>query len=262
MPFQKGHIGYKYWLGKHLSEEVKNKLRLSKEGKTYEQLYGDEKAKRIKNILSIASKGKKHYLWGKHHSLETKEKMRIARIGKIVSEETRQKISKSNKGKQTSKETAKKISIALMDKKLSKAHIENLSKTHRGKYFGNGFKKGHPKPKNAHKWGSGNKHYKWKGGITPLNHAIRTSEKSKQWRKNVFEKDDYKCILCREKGGYLHAHHIKSFATIIRENNITTLDEALKCEELWDIKNGITLCKKHHNKGRKEIPLFFIEGHC
>lgn len=258
--FQQGHIGYKYWLGKHLSEETKNKLRLSKKGKTYEQLYGREKAEKIKE--SIACKGKNHYLWGKHHSLETREKMSKARIGIVISKETREKISKSSKGKQISKKTAKKISIALTGKKISEKHRENLSKAHRGKYFGNGFKKGHANFKNSHRWKCGKNHHNWKGGITPLNHAIRTSDNYKQWRKSVFEKDNYKCILCREKGGYLHAHHIKSFATIIQENNIKTLQEALKCEELWDIKNGITLCKKHHNKGRKEMPLFFIEGHC
>lgn len=37
-------------------------------------------------------------------------------------------------------------------------------------------------------------------------------------------------------------------ATIIRENNIMTLTDAVKCEELWNINNGITLCKECHKK--------------
>ncbi len=34
---------------------------------------------------------------------------------------------------------------------------------------------------------------------------------------------------------------------ILKENNITSLDQALNCQELWDISNGITLCKKCHS---------------
>lgn len=41
----------------------------------------------------------KHPLWGKHHSKETKEKIRQKRLGTHVSEETKKKISEATKGK-------------------------------------------------------------------------------------------------------------------------------------------------------------------
>jgi 5-methylcytosine-specific restriction endonuclease McrA/transposase len=85
----------------------------------------------------------------------------------------------------------------------------------------------------------------WKGGITPLYKKIRECNKYKFWRKNVFIKDNYICIEC-ESGKNIQADHIKSFALIIESNNITTLEQALDCEELWDINNGRTLCKKCH----------------
>jgi hypothetical protein len=49
-------------------------------------------------------------------------------------------------------------------------------------------------------------------------------------------------------GGDLEAHHIKEFHLILKEHNITSLEEAIKCFYLWDTDNGITLCKACHDK--------------
>lgn len=35
---------------------------------------------------------------------------------------------------------------------------------------------------------------------------------------------------------------------ILEKYNITCRDEARACSELWDLKNGITLCRKCHYK--------------
>lgn len=106
---------------------------------------------------------------------------------------------------------------------------------------------------------SGKRNPRWKGGITSLYHAIRTSFEYKLWRADVFERDKYTCQDCGERGGILNADHIKPFAIIIKENNIKNFDEALKCEELWDIDNGHTLCVPCHKKtetyGYKTIKL-------
>jgi hypothetical protein len=92
----------------------------------------------------------------------------------------------------------------------------------------------------------GEKSPTWKGGITPLYRGIRQLEKYSNWRKQVLVKDNYKCQLCNELG--LNAHHIKSFKNIILENNIKTTGQALKCEELWFVSNGICLCNQCHYK--------------
>ena len=98
----------------------------------------------------------------------------------------------------------------------------------------------------------GKDHYNWKGGISSLTSIIRGCFKNKAWRIEVFKRDNYTCQICEEWGGRLHAHHIKWFSIILEENNIKTLTEALHCDELWDINNGITLCKKCHNKIHKK----------
>jgi len=94
----------------------------------------------------------------------------------------------------------------------------------------------HLSPKSEFKKGDtrivGKNNYFWKGGITPINQVIRTSVEYKFWRQSIFERDNYTCIWCLEKGGVLHADHIKPFA--------------LYPELRFAIDNGRTLCKECH----------------
>lgn len=72
----------------------------------------------------------------------------------------------------------------------------------------------------------------WKGGVCSLNQVERRSNKFKEWRLSVFERDKYTCQDCGKLGGTLHAHHILPFATY---------------KELrFEISNGKTLCYKCH----------------
>ena len=54
------------------------------------------------------------------------------------------------------------------------------------------------------------------------------------WRKKVFERDDYTCKECGVKGGKLQADHI--------------LPYSLFEEYRWDLDNGRTLCVDCHKK--------------
>ena len=81
---------------------------------------------------------------------------------------------------------------------------------------------------------SGSQHGNWKGGVTPENVSIRKSVKYRKWRKNVFERDNYICQICGQKGYKLRAHHINNFAEYK--------------DERMEVDNGITLCANCHRK--------------
>jgi len=77
----------------------------------------------------------------------------------------------------------------------------------------------------------------------------------RQWRSDIFTRDDFTCQECGQRGGHLEAHHIKQLSKILQFYEITTLEEALNCAELWNINNGITLCKECHKKLHKKVKI-------
>ena len=90
-------------------------------------------------------------------------------------------------------------------------------------------------------WKSGPNSPFWKGGITPINAAIRMSLEYQNWRRTVFERDGYRCLDCGQLGGRLEADHIFPFAHFPRLR--------------FDMNNGRTLCRECHKQtktyGRK-----------
>jgi len=81
---------------------------------------------------------------------------------------------------------------------------------------------------------SGENHHYWKGGVTPENMRIRKSSDYSNWRRKIFERDDFTCVLCLKKGGMLNADHIMPFST--------------HPELRFKLENGRTLCKECHIK--------------
>ncbi len=79
----------------------------------------------------------------------------------------------------------------------------------------------------------------WKGGISFLKKRIRKTIEWKEWRRRVFERDNYTCQMCgirssKERWAEIHPHHIKSYS---------------KYPDLrFDINNGQTLCSKCHHQ--------------
>lgn len=81
----------------------------------------------------------------------------------------------------------------------------------------------------------GDQHPNWKGGATHSKRALfMGSQGYKDWRRLVFERDNYTCQECNVRGGCLHADHIKPYAAFP--------------ELRLDINNGRTLCANCHRK--------------
>ena len=96
---------------------------------------------------------------------------------------------------------------------------------------------------------NGSKNPNWKGGITPINKAIRDSRQAREWRLSVFRRDDWTCQHCwnrSRKNNYIRieAHHVKPFAVFP--------------ELRFEITNGLTLCKQCHNKQPKGKQVYDI----
>jgi hypothetical protein len=86
----------------------------------------------------------------------------------------------------------------------------------------------------------------WRGGTTPLKKIIRNSPQYIVWRDKVFKRDKWKCQKCSKVGGKLHVHHIKTFSLILKEEKIKCFTDILPGSELWNVKNGYTMCVLCH----------------
>ena len=89
------------------------------------------------------------------------------------------------------------------------------------------------------KWTRTSDNPNWKGDNYPENKRLRGSSKYKNWRRLVFKRDNFSCVICgyKSKGvrpSDIHADHIKSWA--------------LYPEERFNLDNGRTLCVPCHKK--------------
>ena len=120
---------------------------------------GSHHTEEHKKKISELMKGKKSYWYGKKHTQETKDKIRLAHVGRDP-------------------------------------------------------------------WNKG------LGTISSENEKARKTKQAKMWRVAVFERDNYTCQFCNERGGKLHADHIKRFADYP--------------ELRYELANGRTLCINCH----------------
>lgn len=190
---------------------------------------------------------KREYIHGHHSRGKKLPKWRIDELKKRIgsknpmygrkwSKKQRRILSKTWLGRKHSKETIRKCSLAKKGIKFSKAHRKKISLAHKGMKYSLEHRM---KISEGHK---GNKSSFWRGGITKKNQLIRRGIKYANWRKQVFERDKYTCVLCGDDtSGNLEADHIKPFSIYKKLRFV--------------LSNGRTLCKPCHRKtdtyGRK-----------
>lgn len=93
----------------------------------------------------------------------------------------------------------------------------------------------------------GKEHFNYKNGAGTIRINLYSLFEYKQWRTSVFKRDDYTCQRCKKRGGTLEAHHKTPFREIHKKYGFETHIEAAKCEELFDVNNGVTLCRECHS---------------
>jgi hypothetical protein len=197
-----------------LIEEYKNKLsekakkRVGKMNGNYGKLKQDIDYNTLNDLYINQNKSMKEigniYFISPATILSYLKKLNIntRRKGYVCSEKIRKNLSESHIGIKQSFEWRKNKSIA-----LKKAYSEG-------------------------------RHPNYKHGLSRdmiyLKKIIRNSFEYKEWRKKVFERDNYICRECNIKCDYIEAHHIKPFWKFP--------------DLIYDLDNGLTLCKKCHNK--------------
>jgi len=125
----------------------------------------------------------------------------------------------ANCGRNTIRRWRKRLNIPLQDphrnyrhRIFTEEHKNRISQSRKGKFCGEN-------------------HWNWQDGKTSISEKIRKSIEYIDWRLSILSRDLFMCQCCG-KHSNLYAHHI--------------LPRRDYPELVFDINNGITLCKKCH----------------
>lgn len=122
-----------------------------------------------------------------------------------------------------------------------------ISQIHKGKKYRLGIPSSEKQKSIARINWTGKNNPNWNGGSTLLKRYVHYKNSDyKNWRKFVFERDNYTCQNCNKHGGFLHPHHLKSYTKFP--------------EFRYEVSNGMTLCvpchkQIHSKKESRGVPL-------
>jgi len=115
--------------------------------------------------------------------------------------------------------------------KLSEAHKRGPARYWLGKKRPDISKLKRGKPNEAMR---GENNPKWKGGKSRDYKSHYNGLEYREWRRQVFERDNFTCQRCCRNQCYIEPHHIKSWTEYP--------------ELRFDVANGITLCLDCHSE--------------
>ena len=186
--------------------------------------YGKTHTPEVIELIRVANTGPNSHQYGVPRPLEVREKIRRSHTGVPKSQEHRKHLSESRVGMRPSEYTRKLLREFQLEKWQRPGFKDRMRQAHMGE--------------RCH-W--------WKGGVTPVYFQIRGSTKYDDWRRAVFKRDDYRDWYSGLKGsGNLNAHHVIPLNVLIKKYRIKTLDDALRCDALWDVNNGVTMFNTTH----------------
>lgn len=189
---------------------------------------------------------------GYRHSQETIEKMRKSNLGKKRSEQSKKKMSLSHVGKKHSEEWKRNISIGLKGIKKpprTEEHKRRLSEAKKKEYQNGKISPLKKMWQENPDFLRGENNPCWIKDRTKIKIGDRqfNDPLQKQWSMGVKKRDRWKCIINnKDCKGKVVAHHILSWKDYP--------------ELRYNLNNGITLCLAHHPRKRAEekrlIPFF------
>ena len=144
---------------------------------------------------------------------------------------------KKNNGWAKSGERMIKLNKSRTGKPLPDKQKKAISKALKGKRNSLGCKRSLEFRKNLSEyWKDNPNHNHWIDGQgkerTSKRHEDMSRLEYRLWREAVFERDDFTCVCCGQRGGNLNADHIKPYST--------------HPELRYAIDNGRTLCLECH----------------
>jgi hypothetical protein len=204
-------------------------------------MYGKHHSKETKEKMSIAKKGKmngeKGPFYGKHHSEETKKKISQSHRGKCHSEETKKKMSESKKGEKHPMYRTHHTEEA--KKKISEG-VKGPNHPMYGKHLTEETRK------KLSEINKGAKNPNYKGGVSIKQFEEAYGMKLEEWKElaqTIRIRDKFICQCCGKKNA-TSVHHI-----IPRRVKIDNSPE-----------NLITLCRSCHTKIEHLTDKYLAEG--